>query len=401
MAVSGPVLTVVGGGMGDSATLTAEGAAAVRTARRVLAPPRLAEAFRGLNGAIVAAGIPETLAALEDNSGDAVVLVSGDCGFYSLAALLRERLGERYALRFLPGISSLQYFCARLGTAWQDVTAVSLHGRTGGLAGPVSYNGKVFALTEKQGENGTGELLRALKKAGLGFVTAHVGENLGGFAERIVSDSVEALAAGEYAGLSVLLLENPRPANPGARLRDGDFARGDTPMTKEEVRVLAVSRLAVAPHHTVWDIGAGTGSVSTALAYAACGGEVFAVERDAEALGLLRQNREKLGAYNMQVVVGEAPGCLEGLPAPDRVFVGGSGGHLRALLELLTKHPGGRRVCITAIALETLSAALEALRELGWADIEVSCINASRAKAVGKLHIMTAQNPVYIISAEK
>ncbi|MFV0400040.1 MAG: precorrin-6y C5,15-methyltransferase (decarboxylating) subunit CbiE [Oscillospiraceae bacterium] len=396
--MSKPVLTVVGGGMGDAATLTAEGTEAIRTAKRALAPPRLAEAFRELNGSIITAGIPETLAALENNSGDAVVIVSGDCGFYSLAALLRERLRERYALRLLPGISSLQYFCALLGTAWQDVKAVSLHGRAGSLAGPVSYNNKVFALAG--GENGTGEILCSLEKAGLGFVTAHVGENLGAAAERIVSDSVEALASGEYAGLSVLLLENLRPGNPGARLRDDDFMRGGTPMTKEEVRVLAVSRLEVAPRHTVWDIGAGTGSVSTALAYAACEGEVFAVERDAEALGLLRENREKLGAYNMQVVEGEAPSCLEGLPIPDRVFVGGSGGQLRELLELLTKLPGGRRVCVTAIVLETLSAALEALRELGWADIELSCINVSRAKAAGSLHMMIAQNPVYIISAE-
>ena len=106
-------------------------------------------------------------------------------------------------------------------------------------------------------------------------------------------------------------------------------------MTKEEVRWTACGRLAVQPGDTVWDVGAGTGAMTLELARRACDGTVYAVERDADALALLDENRRKLGGYNVQIVAGYAPEALEELPAPDCVFVGGSGGAMRRILELL------------------------------------------------------------------
>lgn len=169
-------------------------------------------------------------------------------------------------------------------------------------------------------------------------------------------------------------------------------------MTKEEVRWTACGRLAVQPGDTVWDVGAGTGAMTLELARRACDGMVYAVERDADALALLGENRRKLGGYNVQVIAGHAPEALEALPAPDCVFVGGSGGAMRRILELARSKNPMVRVVVTAIALETLEETRRALVELGFPNVEVSQLAAARGRAVGPYTMMTALNPVFILS---
>lgn len=391
-----PVLTVIGGGMGDPALFTAEADAAIRAAGRIYAPPRLAQGLAARNPRLAALPIGEILQALQAEVSAASVVVSGDTGFFSLARTLGRELGGRYELRLVSGVSSLQYLCARRNTAWDDAKVVSLHGRRGGVLGPVSYHPKVFFLTG--GEWTPAGILHTLCDAGLGEVTVTVGEELSTPGERLTTGTASALLGRGFSTLSALLVENPAAVDPRTRLRDTDFVRGEVPMTKEAVRCLSVQRLEVRPGDVVWDIGAGTGSVSIALAYAATDGMVCAVERKPEALALLRQNRAALGAYNIAVVEAEAPACLEALPAPDKVFIGGSGGRLREILALLTQIAPHHTVCVNAIALETAGAALAALEELGYTDIEAACVNVAGARAVGGYHLMTAQNPVTILS---
>lgn len=155
--------------------------------------------------------------------------------------------------------------------------------------------------------------------------------------------------------------------------------------------------LEVAPGDCVYDIGAGTGSVAVSAAYRACRGTVYALERDREALALLRQNIAALGAYNVVPIEAEAPDKLAALPLPDAVFIGGSGGKLGDIIDqVLLKNPAARLV-ITAITLETLQRAIQALQRH---DIEpqITSISAANAKKVGASHMMMGQNPVYIIS---
>ena len=272
----------------------------------------------------------------------------------------------------------------------------SLHGRAGSILGAVSYHKKTFVLTG--GENTAPKVCKTLADAGLGGLTVHLGENLGAADERIQTGTAETLAAEACGNLAVLLIEHPDAVNAYEPVRDDMLTRAKVPMTKEEVRWVSVSRLAVQPRDTVWDVGAGTGAVTLELARKASDGLVYAVERKPEAVALLHENREKLGGYNVHIVGGAAPDALEALPAPDCVFVGGSGGAMQRILEIAKQKNPAVRVVVNAIALETLHETQAALSVLGFADIEVTQLSAARGKAVGPYTMMTANNPVFILS---
>ena len=232
---------------------------------------------------------------------------------------------------------------------------------------------------------------------------AYAGERLSYPDERIVSGTVADLATQQFLDLAVLWVENDAPLKrryAAPAFTDSDFQRGDAPMTKEEIRELSVCKLHLEPQHTVWDVGAGTGSVSLEMAMAVTEGQVIAIERNEPALELMAQNKERLGACNLTIVAGKAPEALEPLPAPDRVFIGGSGGNMTRIMQVaLEKNPSVRFV-ITAITLETIGTALASFKELGLTGVEVVSVNVSRDRKAGPYHLMTAENPVYIMSAE-
>ena len=384
---------IIGAGMGTPDTLTGEARRALDEADAVFATARLA----ALSTKAVVCPFGELAAQAVQADGDtAAVLVSGDVGFFSAAARLREQLRPHGDVRLICGLSSLQYFCAKVGVPYDDLCFRSLHGRAGSILGAVSHHKKVFVLTG--GTQNAQTVCRTLADAGLDGLTVHLGENLGMEQERIMHGTAGELADQPCGDLAVLLVEHPNAVNAAAPLRDSMFTRAKVPMTKEEVRWTACGRLAVQPDDTVWDVGAGTGAMTLELARRACDGMVYAVERDADALALLDENRRKLGAYNVQIVAGHAPQALEPLPAPDCVFVGGSGGKMWRILELAkTKNPAVR-VVVTAIALETLEEARHALIDLGFVNVEVSQLAASRGKAAGPYTMMTALNPVFILS---
>ena len=171
-------------------------------------------------------------------------------------------------------------------------------------------------------------------------------------------------------------------------------------MTKQEIRAAALAKLGVQPEETLWDVGAGTGSVSVELALAAPRGRVYAVECEPDACTLIRKNREKFAAKNLILIEGRAPQALEALPAPDAVFIGGTKGGMAAVVNaVLAKNPYAR-ICISAIALETLSAAIAALTAQGLS-AEVTQIAVSRTRPAGRLHLLTANNPIFLITGER
>ena len=384
---------IIGAGMGAPDSLTGEAAHALAVSDMVFATARLTAVC---DRAVVCPFDQLAAQVIASDAQTVSVLVSGDVGFFSAAGRLREQLAPHGDVRLVCGLSSMQYFCAKLGVAYDDACVRSLHGRAGSILGAVSYHKKTFVLTG--GENTAPKVCKTLADAGLGGLTVHLGENLGAADERIQTGTAEMLADQPCGNLAVLLIEHPDAANASEPVRDGMLTRAKVPMTKEEVRWVSVSRLAVQPHDTVWDVGAGTGAVTLELARKASDGLVYAVERKPEAVALLHENRAKLGGYNVHIVEGTAPDALEALPAPDCVFVGGSGGAMRRILEIAKQKNSAVRVVVNAIALETLHETQAALSALGFADVEITQLSAARGRSVGAYTMMTANNPVFILS---
>lgn len=395
-------VTLIGMGSGQPENLTLQGLAALRQADLILGARRLLAVLpAGCTENRAAAYRPDEVAELLQTSGaeNAVLVYSGDTGFYSGASSMMEKLealGVR--ARVLPGLSSIQLLAAALGRPWQGWNLVSAHGRTCDPVAECMQGRPTFFLTG--GSEDPATLCAQLAAEGFGDMQGVVGQCLGTPEEKIFRGSVKELAAGRFNSLSVLLVEAaevlPRRA-PG--LPDEAFERGDVPMTKQEVRAAVLAKLAVRPEDILWDVGAGTGSVSVELALAAPRGRVYAVECRPEGCALIKANREKFRTRNLVLVEGLAPDALSDLPAPDAVFIGGSKGSLAAIVDAaLDKNPDAR-ICVSAIALETLSAAVAALTAKGRT-VQVSQIAVSRAKAVGGLHLMMAQNPIYLITGE-
>lgn len=390
---------LIGVGMGNRETMTTGALAAVGECPVLVGAPRLLEPWQEGHECvplIAAADIAEFMGTRRE--GPIGVLLSGDVGFYSGAKSLWPLL-ERYEVETFPGISSLSYFCARLRTPWQDAAVVSAHGRAHNAAGEIQCHEKTFVLTG--GNVRAQDICKELAARGLGEVRISVGERLSYPDERIVTGPAAELAGEEFDSLAVLLAENPsplvRPWNaPG--LPDQGFLRGDVPMTKEEVRALVLSKLRPQPQHVAWDVGAGTGSVSVELALSCPAGRVYAVERKPEALDLLKRNKRRFGVQNLEIVDGTAPEALKGLPAPDRVFLGGTSGSLEEILRLVfCKNPEARVVC-TAVTLETVGEAARYFSGLGEADMVQ--LSVTHTRQAGRYHLMDAQNPVWIFSGE-
>ena len=390
---------LVGVGMGNPGTMTLEALEAVQSCPTLVGAPRLLERFQESHTCvplIASADIAEYIE--QQREGPVGVLLSGDTGFYSGAKKLWALLGNHEVVT-IPGISSLSYFCARLHTSWQDVKIVSAHGRSHNVVGEIQRNSRTFALTG--GATKAEDICKELTRRGLGGVQVSVGERLSYSDERIVTGTAAELAEQSFADLSVVLAENPDPVvrpfnSPG--LPDGAFLRGDVPMTKEEVRTLAITKLRLEEDNVVWDVGAGTGSVSVECALACPAGQVYAVEKKEEALALLAENKARFHTNNLVVVPGTAPAALEDLPAPHRVFLGGTSGELEEILNIIfRKNPVARVVC-TAVTLETVAEAARLFASLEGADMVQ--VSATRTRQAGRYHLMDAQNPVWIFSGE-
>ena len=392
--------TLIGMGGGTDATLTAQGRLALLRADAIAGAARLLEALpEGCTPRRRAATKPAAILEALRGAERPCAVYSGDTGFFSGARSLVPLLeAEGAEAELLPGLSSIQLFAARLRRPWQDWALLSAHGVACDPVAAVCAGRPAFFLTG--GAGGVASLCAELAAAGLGSLPVFAGEDLGYPQERISRGTAGEFAKKTFSPLSVLLAEAaPRQARRAPGLADGLFLRGEVPMTKQEVRAVLLGKLGVGPEMVCWDIGAGTGSVSVELALAAPRGRVYAVECRPEGCALIKANREKFRTRNLVLVEGLAPAALSDLPAPDAVFIGGSKGSLAAIVDAaLDKNPDAR-ICVSAIALESLSAAVAALTAKGRT-VQVSQIAVSRAKAVGGLHLMMAQNPIYLITGE-
>lgn len=180
-------------------------------------------------------------------------------------------------------------------------------------------------------------------------------------------------------------------------MRDDLFIRGDVPMTKSEVRAVALSKLELSEESVLFDIGAGTGSVAVEAALMARRGHVYAIEKKAGAQELILKNREKFGAETLTLVRGSAPEALKTLPVPTHAFIGGGTAQLEEILEILFEKNPRVRVVINVIALESLNRVTSVINAKGL-EAEIVSVMVARAQNYGGLHQMKGENPVYVIS---
>jgi precorrin-6Y C5,15-methyltransferase (decarboxylating) len=402
-----PRVSVVGLGMGNPALLTGEAQAALAEAECIIGAKRMVNAVaagRPFFASMDNGKITEFIRSHPEYRSYAIVM-SGDTGFYSGAKKLLPLLAE-YEPQICPGISSLQYLCARAATSWDDAYVISLHGREGSALPAVTAHRKVFALVG--GAGGAKHLLEELCAAGLGQVKAIVGERLSYPDEKITEGTAEELRFRFFDSLCALLLQNKdaRPPRRAACLPDEAFLRtsntgATAPMTKAEVRAVSVAKLMLEENSVVYDIGAGTGSVSVEMAGICTAGQVYAIECKEEAVSLLEQNKKRFGLFNLTVVEGFAPDACAQLPPPTHAFIGGTSGNMQAVLEMLLKKNPTVRIVINLIALESIAQTMCCLESLRFENPEVVQVSIAKARKLGRYHLMNGQNPIMIISCQK
>ncbi len=330
----------------------------------------------------------------------AALLASGDPGFFGIAALVLRRV-PRDQVRIRPAVSSMQLAFARAGETWSDARFASLHGRPIENLAAVLGAPRVGLFTDPG--NHPGRIARFLLDAGWGSYEMVVAEDLGLPGERLRRGPPDAFVAWEGSDLNVVLLlrqgPDPRPLGPG--LPDEGFSHDRGLITKWEVRAVALGLLGLPRGGVLWDVGAGSGSVSVEACLLSPGLRAYAVERTPEGIAHIRENRRRFAAAGVVPVGGEAPGALDGLPDPDAVYVGGSGGRLARILDACwgRLRPGGSLVAAAAL-LETLSGLLAWARERGL-EPEVTQVAAARSRAVAGRTRLAPENPVFLVKVRK
>ena len=392
-------ISLVGIGMGAEKTLTLEGKKALNEAELLIWAKRMTEAVQKPGQMVLHEYRSEKIVEYireHPKYRTVAIALSGDVGFYSGAKKLIDQLDGN--VEVICGISSVVYFMSKIGLSWDDAKIVSAHGRNCNLISLIRHNPKVFSILGT--EDGVAVLASRLVYYGMGDVTLYVGENLSYENEKIFHDKAANLT--EYRGdaLSVVTACNEKatPMSAVHGISDGEFLRGKAPMTKEEVRTVSLSKLRLSEASVCYDVGAGTGSVSVEMALRAWMGQVYAIEKKEDALALLKENKKKFAVDNLAIIPGVAPEAMTELPAPTHAFIGGSSGNMQDIINLLLEKNPKVRIVINCITLETVTEAMNAIRDFGLEDVDIVQLAAARSKSIGRYHMMMGENPIYIIS---
>lgn len=396
------MIKIIGIGPGDLAYLYPLALKEIEGADMLIGGRRNLADFAHLNKKTLVIGnnLKEICTYIEENGDkeNIVVLASGDTGLYSIAKVIKDRV-PGVAVDFYPGISSLQYFLAKLRMGMEDMKIISLHGKTlPSLLHVIRSNKTVAVFTG--GSNRPDQVAARIPWQNLRIT---VGENLSYPDERIISGSPAEIAAMTFTDLSLMILEHdgglemPWPYL-SAGIANECFLRDEVPMTKAEARALILSKLRLTGNNRVLEIGAGTGSVTVEMALALREGHIWAIEQNLAAVRLCRRNFERFHLDNITLIDGAAPQDMPKDIAFDRVFIGGSKGQMSGIFAALP--PGPKRVVVSAVTIETVVEAKEALAQNGYKEIEIVCITMAKSKPAGSKTLLLGENPIYIIMGE-
>ena len=390
-------VTLVGIGMGGN-TMTQAARDAIDSADLIAGADRMVGEAGTSGKAVLREYLSDKIISyLNENPqyANTAVILSGDVGFYSGAKKIIERIDRsKFDVEAVCGISTAVYLCSKALIPWEDAYLISAHGKYVNIVGAADTHGKTFTLLT--GKEGAQNMLSDLVKYGMGDLEVIIGCDLGSPEEKLFRGKASEMSGNPYGTLCAAVIINPSPNQRRMCIPDGEFIRGDAPMTKSEIRGLSVSKLRLKEDSVVYDIGAGTGSVTIEMALAAYEGWVYAVEKEDAAADLIGQNMVKFRTSNIDVIRGLAPEAMEDLPAPTHAFIGGSSGNLKQIVEcLLSKNPDVRMV-INAVTVETAGEIASVIKELNLVEEEMINVSVTRTRKIGRYHLMDAQNPVYI-----
>lgn len=332
-----------------------------------------------------------------------VVLGSGDPNFFGVARfLLRNLYKDR--IEIFPNVTSIQYAFARIKEPWDDAIFVSVHGR--GLKGAIDRivaAEKAAVLTDST--NTPAMIARELVHRGAEGYDAWLCEDMGSPAEKFTKTDVRGLAELQASPLNILILIKTWEPNlehyPIIGIDDEEFATAKKLITKQEVRAVTLGKLKLQDDLVMWDIGAGSGSVSIEASNLMPNGKIYALEKNPQYIVFVRGNLKKFVARNVVLIEAYAPEGLDDLPDPDRVFIGGSGGMLEDIIDVVDKRLKSDGVIVlNAVTLDTLTKAVEFLEDHGYT-VEVTCVNIAKTRGLTEFKMFEAHNPVYIIAAWK
>ncbi len=344
-----------------------------------------------------------------------VLLASGDPMFFGIGRRAVKEFGKDM-VEILPDLSSIQIAFSRIKEPWDDAFLMSLHG------GPdpekrrrlpyeirdipfllQRYN-KIAILTDM--ENNPSEIARVLNLSPIAhslLPVMYVCERLGYQDEKITEGSPEEIEGMTFSEPNVVIIQRSddriQRTDIVFGLKEDEITHSKGLITKDEVRAVVIHKLRLPQKGVLWDIGAGSGSVSIEAARICPGLKVFAVEKEREQINYIRENKERLNAPNIEIVEGEAPDVLNGLPLPERVFIGGSGKRLKEIMDYAIKTKV-KLIVVNASTIETMTDAIQCFENHGF-NVAISEISVSRAKTIaGKKH-MGALNPIFIITGER
>ncbi len=335
-----------------------------------------------------------------------VVLASGDPLFFGIGDTIIQALG-RDQVMILPNITSIAAAFARINEPWSEAAVISLHGRERKfeILAALKTRAAVAVLTDhKQSPQW---LARWLCERGVHDVRMAVFERLGSPEQAFGWHTPAQAIEKSFAQPNVVILKRAAEGAafhapvPALGMAEEDFAHECGLITKAEVRAVTLAKLRLQPGHTLWDLGAGSGSVGIEASVLLGAGRIIAVEQQAARVAQIRQNARRYNIYNHETIQARLPQELTSLPRPDRIFIGGGGRDLAAIVQAAVPrlNPGGI-VVINTVLLDNLTHAMDALKALDM-NVEVVQLQVSRCREMPWSRRLKAQSPVWIVSGHR
>ena len=376
----------------------------INGAELLIGHQRLLDIFPDFKGEKLAFGdLSIMLELVKSTEKSVVVLSSGDPNFFGIARFLLRNLPKE-RIEIFPNVTSVQYAFARIKEPWDDAIFVSVHGR--GLKSAIDRiiaADKAAVLTDEV--NSPAAIARELIARGAEGYEVYLCEDLGLPTEKFTRTDVKGLVDIKAAPLNILILikawEPTLENYPVMGIDDDQFFTAKKLITKQEVRAVTLAKLQLQNDLVLWDIGAGSGSVSIEAGNLMPNGKIFALEKNPQYMTFLRDNLKKFAARNVMLIEAYAPDGFDDLPDPDRVFIGGSGGMLEDIIDAIDRRlkPEGF-IVLNAVTLDTLTKSVEFLEDHGYT-VEVTCVNVAKTRGLTEYKMFESHNPVYIISAWK